>query len=64
MDRRTDKKRTVRGNPCSLEQSAAKYGLADRDAQRLFRISARSEIDLEVLMSAKGIAQLRKDPCE
>lgn len=51
----------MRGNPCTVEQFTAKYGLSEEDGERLFRISGPSETDLNVLMAAKGIVPVLQD---
>lgn len=49
------RQRGQRGTAISVDEFARRYGLAKKEAERLFKISGPSETDLKILMEAKGI---------
>ncbi|WEZ84239.1 hypothetical protein P6U16_06135 [Rhizobium sp. 32-5/1] len=59
---RPTRARQQRGAPCTLAEFKQRYNLGDEEALDLFTRFGPSEIELDLLMTAKGKRKAAKEP--
>ncbi|WP_071831359.1 MULTISPECIES: hypothetical protein [Rhizobium/Agrobacterium group] len=62
MQDRPTRARQQRGEPCTLQEFQQRYSLGDEEALDLYTRFGPSEIELDLLMRAKGKRRESKEP--